>query len=79
MKFAIPLSILSAYVGATFVVCNRHYASQIAAGAGLGALYAVAASRVIDNKLELRRLKSLDFGFDTLSTGDPALALGYKF
>ncbi len=79
MKFAIPLSILSAYVGSTFVVCNRHYASQIVAGAGLGALYAVAASRVIDNKLELRRLKSLEMGFDTLSTGDPALSLNYKF
>lgn len=78
-KFAVPLTLLSAYVGATFVVCNRHYASQIAAGAGLGALYAVAASRVIDNKLEERRIKSLDFSFGTLACGSPALEVDYSF
>lgn len=78
-KFAVPLTLLSAYVGATFVVCNRHYASQIAAGAGLGALYAVAASRVVDNKLDERRMKRLDWGFGTTSCGDPALAIDCSF
>lgn len=78
-KFAVPLTLLSAYVGATFVACNRHYASQIAAGAALGALYAVAASRVIDDKLEERRLKRLNLAFDTMSTGDPALSMNYQF
>jgi membrane-associated phospholipid phosphatase len=79
VKFAVPLTALSVYVGTTFVMCNRHYASQIAAGAGLGALYAVAASRVIDEKLERRRLKGFELGLDTMSTGDPALSFNYRY
>jgi membrane-associated phospholipid phosphatase len=79
IKFAVPLTALSVYVGATFVSCNRHYASQIAAGAGLGALYAVAASRVIDAKLEHNRLKRFEMGLGTLPSGDPALSFNYRY
>jgi len=79
VKFAVPLTALSIYVGATFVACNRHYASQIAAGAGLGALYAVAASHVIDEKLERRRLKEIEMGLDTTSTGNLALSFNYRY
>lgn len=79
VKFAVPLTALSIYVGATFVNCNRHYASQIAAGAGLGALYAVAASRVIDAKLESRRLKQFEMGMDITPTGNPALSFNYRY
>ena len=79
IKFAIPLTLLSAYVGATFVACNRHYASQIAAGAALGALYGVAASHVIDEKLERRRLKGFEMGMDTTSTGNLALSFNYHY
>ncbi len=79
VKFAVPLTALSIYVGATFVSCNRHYASQIAAGAGLGALYAVAASHVIDAKLEHNRLKQFEMGMDTTSNGNPALSFNYSY
>lgn len=79
IKFAIPLTALSIYVGATFVACNRHYASQIAAGTGLGALYAVAASHVIDEKLERRRLKGFEMGLDSMSTGNLALSFNYRY
>ncbi len=79
IKFAIPLTALSIYVGATFVACNRHYASQIAAGAALGALYAVASSHVIDEKLERRRLKDFEMSMDTTSTGNLALSFNYRY
>lgn len=79
IKFAIPLTALSIYVGATFVACNRHYASQIAAGTALGALYAVAASHVIDEKLERRRLKDFEMGMDTNSAGNLALSFNYRY
>ena len=79
VKFAVPLTALSIYVGATFVACNRHYSSQIAAGAALGALYAVAASHVIDQKLERKRLKGFEMGIDTTSTGNLALSFNYHY
>lgn len=79
IKFAIPLTALSLYVGITFVTCNRHYASQIIAGAGFGALYAVAASRVVDMNMEEKRLKKFDVGFDVTCAGEPALSLQYRF
>ncbi len=50
-RFAIPLSLVAAGVSATFLNCNRHYAPQLIAGAGFGAVYAVAASKAIDERL----------------------------
>jgi len=79
VKFAVPLTALSIYVGATFVACNRHYASQIAAGTALGALYAVAASHVIDEKLERRRLKGFEMELGTTPNGNPALSFNYRY
>jgi hypothetical protein len=48
-KYAIPLGLISGAVGITFLTCNRHYLSQLVAGAGLGALYAFAAHKVVDD------------------------------
>lgn len=50
-KAAIPLGFLAALVGGVFINCNRHYTSQLLAGAGFGAIYAVAANKVIDRNL----------------------------
>ncbi len=50
-KYAVPLGLLAAFLGVGFLVCNRHYASQLVAGAGLGTIYAVAANKVIDKNL----------------------------
>ena len=50
-KAWIPLGAYSAFMLATFVNCNRHYVSQMVAGAALGAMYAVAANKLINAKL----------------------------
>lgn len=50
-KYAIPLGLIAGAIGVTFLTCNRHYLSQLVAGAGLGALYAFAAQKVIDDYL----------------------------
>jgi hypothetical protein len=52
--WGIPLTLCGLFVGLDFLNCNRHYLSQIVAGVGLGLLFAVAASKVVDTKLEER-------------------------
>ena len=50
-KYAIPLGLIAGAIGVTFLTCNRHYLSQLVAGAGFGALYAFAAQKVVDDYL----------------------------
>jgi hypothetical protein len=50
-KLAVPLTFFAAALGIIFLNCNRHYFSQMIAGAGLGVLYGIAANKVIDSKL----------------------------
>lgn len=50
-KLAVPLTFFAAALGIIFINCNRHYLSQLIAGAGLGAIYGIAANKVIDRKL----------------------------
>lgn len=83
MRFGPPYVIAfgsyAVLVAAGFVNCNRHYASQIVAGAGLGLLYAFAANKVIDEKLACLRAKNIDIGFDSTSAGKPAINISYRF
>lgn len=50
-RMAVPLGALTAFIGVTFVSCNRHYLSQVIGGAAFGAIYGLAASKVVDMKL----------------------------
>ena len=75
IKWAAPLSLLAAFVFADFVNCNRHYVSQIIAGAGLGVIYAFAANAVIERKLSDRY--SCGIGVDPC--GKSTLKLAYNF
>lgn len=50
-RYAVPLTFMAGYLGVTFLNCNRHYVSQLVAGAAFGAMYAVAANKVIDSRL----------------------------
>lgn len=50
-KLAVPLTFFAAALGIIFMNCNRHYLSQLVAGAGLGAIYGIAANKVIDSRL----------------------------
>lgn len=61
-RYAIPLSLIAGFLGTVFVACNRHYTSQVIAGAAFGAMYAVAANKVIDWRLDPNRPKKLQLG-----------------
>lgn len=74
-RYAIPLGLGSLIVALTFVNCNRHLVSQVVAGAGLGALYGVAANRRVDQKLA----QAWALRMSTTDTGDPALQLSWSF
>lgn len=71
----IPLGAYSAFLFATFVNCNRHYSSQMVAGAALGAIYGLAASKLVDTKLA----KSLDFSAGISPKGNAEMKVGFSF
>jgi hypothetical protein len=73
-RLAVPLAFFAAAVGIVFLNCNRHYFSQLVAGAGLGAMYGIAANKVIDCKLA----QDISIGL-CLDRGGPALKACYRF
>jgi len=74
-KAAIPASILGALVVVPFIIDNRHYVSQISAGVGLGVLYGLAASKVVDKNFD--SLCKLSLG--VTPQGNPAITFAYNF
>lgn len=72
---AIPLGALAVSVGATFIACNRHYLSQLVAGAGLGAMFGVAAHKFIDEKMRLKYNMSVSVN----NQGGPSFNFEYRF
>lgn len=76
-NFAVPLGSIAAFVTIIFLSSNRHYLSQMIAGAGFGAMYAVSANKLIDSKLAKKN--NLTLGFATNNQGNPAMTLSMKF
>ena len=76
LPYAIPTGALAWGIAVMFTVCNRHYLSQIVAGAGLGMLYAFAANKSIDSRLFD---DSLDIDLSMNPRGDPTVSLSYIF
>jgi hypothetical protein len=74
-RFAVPLGCLAAFIGVTFVSCNRHYISQVVAGGAFGTIYALAASKLVDMKLT-ERIK-LRLGTDL--EGHPQFSVGVSW
>ena len=72
---AIPLGLLAVGVGATFITCNRHYLSQLVAGAGLGAMFGLAAHKFIDEKMRLKYHMSVTIN----KQGGPSFNFAYNF
>lgn len=73
-KWGIPLSLFSVLVFVDFANCNRHYVSQLVAGAGLGLLFAFAADKVVTKKLNDR----LSIGPCSYN-GNPGFGVSYNF
>ena len=75
-RWAIPLSLLASFVGADFINCNRHYASQLIAGAGLGVMFAYAVNNVITKKLSYTKDLMVTYH---MHQGLPEVAMSYRF
>lgn len=77
-KYAIPLSLIAGFLGTVFIACNRHYTSQVIAGVAFGAMYAVAASKVVDWRLDQNRSKKLRLNL-TCENKKPGFSLAMNF
>ncbi len=77
-SFAIPLGAYAGFIASTFLACNRHYASQLVAGAALGTIYAVAANKLIESRLEKLKNK-VAFGLHVDPHTGPAMSISYRF
>ncbi len=73
--YAIPLGFIASFLGINFLTCNRHYASQLVAGGAFGAMYALAASAVIDSRLA----EQIDFGLASDDAGRPGFSLTFRW
>ena len=58
-----------------FLTCNRHYASQLIAGAGFGTIYALAASKLVDSRLA----DTVEMGVTMNEHGAPAFSLAFRW
>jgi membrane-associated phospholipid phosphatase len=76
LGYAIPLGLGALFVAGTFLNCNRHYLSQIVAGASLGIIYAVAADKVVNCRLFEH---GISCGLTVGSKGEPGLCVSYRF
>lgn len=76
-QVGIPLGLVSVFLGVNFVNSNRHYLSQIIAGASLGTIYALAADKLITSNLESRH--PVDVGVGLNEHGAPELQVGFSF
>lgn len=57
LKAAIPLALLTGWIGYASVATNRHYLSQVLAGAGLGSIFGLAAYKA--SKKEKKKPKKI--------------------
>lgn len=74
-SWAIPVGMYAGFVAGMLIVCNYHYASQVVAGTGLGALYAVAAHKVACERLNDR----WELNAGITAQGKPGLCVSYAF
>lgn len=75
-KFGVPLSLGAAFVFANFVNCNRHYMSQLLAGAGFGMIYAFAVNRLIEQRISERISVCATM---KMTSAMPSIGLSYVF
>jgi len=75
LKAAIPLGIFAGVSFGVLVGSNRHFISQVIAGAGFGVAYGLAANTLIDTKIS----ETITFDFCYNEQKIPTISLGYSF
>ncbi len=74
---AIPLGVFAGIVGVTFINCNRHYLSQIVAGAAWGGMFAISSLKIME-KYNLAK-NNVELGMSMNDNGAPVMSLTYNF
>ncbi len=74
-RFAIPLAFASLSTAAVLISSNRHYFSQVIAGAAMGAIFAFASDKVVSYDLA----RDVECGISFDQAGNPALKVGFAF
>jgi hypothetical protein len=75
-RWAVPLGVLTAGVGTLGFVTNRHYFSQVVAGAGLGIVIGYATHRVLEH---IPEQSDLNLSFSLAGQRGPGLTFAYNF
>lgn len=77
INYALPLGSVAVFVTIVFLSSNRHYLSQMIAGAGFGAMYALSANRLVESKLAKK--SELQLGLGVGDHGEPVAKLSMRF
>jgi hypothetical protein len=77
INYALPLGSVAVFVTIVFLSSNRHYLSQMIAGAGFGAMYALSANRLVESKLAKKSEMLLGLGVG--DHGEPVAKLSMRF
>lgn len=74
-KWGVPLGAQSALLFMASLNMNRHYASQLVGGAGIGLVYAFASNKILKRRFG----DSVSMSLDADSQGRPRISASYKF
>jgi membrane-associated phospholipid phosphatase len=74
--WGIPLGVSASLLGIDFLVCNRHYLSQLIAGVALGVMYGIAAHKLASKKIVEHYALSIQLDANTQR---PLLEISYAF
>ncbi len=74
-KWGMPLSIFSAFSFFASINCNRHYASQLVGGLGLGVIYGWGSYKILNSRYG----EHATISFDLDRQNRPSFSVGYDF
>jgi membrane-associated phospholipid phosphatase len=79
-RYVVPLSLIAGFLAIMFVSCNRHYLSQVVAGAAFGTLYAFSANKIVDYRLSLKQKEKENYQLHfTYENQKPGVCFAFQF
>jgi hypothetical protein len=78
-KWAIGVGGICGAIAGLTIQCNRHYASQVIAGAALGTIFAIASNKVIESKLSHSSKYGYEIGLVSNKNGNSCLEAAITF
>ena len=75
VKWGVPLGVQSALLFMASLNMNRHYASQLIGGAGIGLVYAFASNKILKRRFG----DNVSMSLDADSQGRPRISASYAF